>query len=222
MNLLDPLGNVLATTTTSPNGEYEFLNLPPGEYQVEFVPPPGQIFTREGEGPETADSDPDPETGRTAVSLASGETEVRDAGLIADATISGVAWIDENFDGIRDPEENFLSGVTVHLLDDDGNVVDTLTTSPNGEYLFTNVYPGGYTVRFETPAGHTPTFQDRGDDDASDSDIDRATGEIPVTVEVGDQIRGLDGGYVPGDDGPASIIGVYWEDENRDCLRAHS
>jgi len=48
--------------------------------------------------------------------------------------------------GIQDGTEAGIPGVVVELLDGNGNVVATTTTDANGEYLFTGLVPGDYTV----------------------------------------------------------------------------
>ena len=71
--------------------------------------------------------------------------------------ISGVAWIDANEDGQRDPAEKLLQGITVRLLDTaTGNIATNMagtecvaTTNEKGFYLFTEVPEGQYLVVFE-------------------------------------------------------------------------
>ena len=75
---------VVATTTTDANGLYLFGNLTPGDYQVMFVPPAGQVFTLPDQGANDAlDSDANPATGKTVVfTLAPGQIDLTwDAGL---------------------------------------------------------------------------------------------------------------------------------------------
>ena len=71
-------------------------------------------------------------------------------------SISGLAWIDENKNGIRDNNEEVAKGVKVTLVDSEGNVVkdeegDILssTTSITGTYKFSNLEKGQYLVLFE-------------------------------------------------------------------------
>lgn len=64
-------------------------------------------------------------------------------------SISGLAWIDENKDGIRDNNEKVLQAVKVVLLDKEGKQVAETTTSLAGTYKFDNLKQGEYTVVFE-------------------------------------------------------------------------
>jgi hypothetical protein len=49
-----------------------------------------------------------------------------------------------------------LAGWTVELLDGDGNVVQTATTSANGSYSFTDLALGSYQIQVDTATGWTP------------------------------------------------------------------
>ena len=64
-------------------------------------------------------------------------------------SVSGLAWIDENKDGIRDNQEQILQGVRVILLDSKGNLVKETETSLTGTYKFTDLEHGDYLVVFE-------------------------------------------------------------------------
>lgn len=72
--------------------------------------------------------------------------------------ITGVKWEDLDGDGINDAGEPGLSGWVIELLDDAGSVVATTTTDANGDYWFTNVVTGSYTVREILLSGWTQTF----------------------------------------------------------------
>ncbi len=51
--------------------------------------------------------------------------------------ITGIAWLDENEDGIRNPSEKRLSGITAKLVDSvTGIIKDRVSTNTNGEYTF--------------------------------------------------------------------------------------
>ena len=113
------------------------------------------------------------------------------------ASIGDRAWIDLNGDGVQNAGEPGLPGVTVTLKDNTGTVVATTTTDANGNYLFTDVDPGVYTVTF-APAETwwNVTAKDAGGNDAADSDINAAgvTGSFTLVSLVDDLTR--DAGYV--------------------------
>jgi len=67
--------------------------------------------------------------------------------------ISGTVYEDADNSGNMEDEAGF-DGITVTLVDADGNVVATTTTNPDGSYLFEHVAGGAdYTVVTGTPAG---------------------------------------------------------------------
>ncbi len=93
VNLLDSNGNVIATTTTNADGYYEFRDLPPGSYIVEFELPAGHGFTMYHEGLAAgADSDADRTTGRSElVTLTAGQFNPDiDAGMASGDVLSSI------------------------------------------------------------------------------------------------------------------------------------
>ncbi len=56
---------------------------------------------------------------------------------------------------VTTPDGNGVSGVTVTITDDEGNVIGTATTDSDGEFSFEDLPPGDYTVSFAPPAGIT-------------------------------------------------------------------
>ena len=216
VNLLDEAGNVIATTTTGTNGSYTFSNLPPGDFIIEFGLQAGHSLTEQNVGDEGSDSDVDQTTGRVPVSVASGGSSVIDAGYVELGSIAGEAWADDDGDGVNDTDEDPLAGVVVELRNADGDVVTTTMSGTDGAYSFAGLFPDDYTVRFIAPDDHVTTFQDRGEDDENDSDIDRVTGQVVVPVTAGEDVTDIDGGFVPatlGPDGPPDISGVAWQDD---------
>ena len=88
--------------------------------------------------------------------------------------VGDYVWIDTDRDGVQDPGEEVLAGVTVELLNAAGTVVGTATTDAQGRYLFDNLVAGTYQVRFtlteEQAARYTFTTEGAGSSDAADSD----------------------------------------------------
>ena len=89
--------------------------------------------------------------------------------------VGDYVWNDANANGIQDDNEQGVEGVTVKLLDKDGNPVpgvETATTDAKGYYWFDMLTPGDYMVEFSLPDGNmwtSPNVKD-GATTATDSD----------------------------------------------------
>ena len=59
--------------------------------------------------------------------------------------------------GVHEPGELGMSGMTVQLLDDEGAIVGTTVTQGNGNYLFDFVQVGDQTVHPVLPSGYAFT-----------------------------------------------------------------
>ncbi len=220
VQLLNALGNVLATTTTDANGFYAFSGLVPGNYAVRFTLPAGFAFfsPQDQGGNDALDSDANPSTGQTAlVSLAPGEVDnTVDAGAYQNASLGDYVWLDADGDGLQDGSEVGIAGVTVELLDAFGAVLATTTTAADGSYLFDQLAPGTYAVHVLAPAGLSFTAQDQGMNDAIDSDVDPGTGQtIATTLVSGESDLTWDAGLFA----PASLGNFVWEDVDGDGIQ---
>ncbi len=159
------------TTTTNASGVYSFWGIPAGTYKVVVTTPSGYIVT---EKTATTDNDAVAEGIRAIVSGINLSTATsvanQDFGFTTLRTISGRVWYDDNYErGRIDPGELMAAGLTVGLYHADdttfatpvndfyGNPLIT-TTNENGEYSFSNLWPGVYTVAMTTPEGHVVTF----------------------------------------------------------------
>ncbi|WP_374241629.1 SdrD B-like domain-containing protein, partial [Zoogloea sp.] len=151
-------------------------------------------------GSDASDSDANPMDGKTAQTvLDSGETDRSwDAGIVANpGTITGSVLEDTNNDNMGDTP---IPGVTVVLKDALGNPVASTTTDANGNYSFTNVPAGNYTIVEQTPTG----YLDVGDKDGGDPNM------ISVTVQPGQ----TNSGNVFVDERSAAIGDKVWLDSN--------
>jgi LPXTG-motif cell wall-anchored protein len=69
-------------------------------------------------------------------------------------------WLDSNANGIQDPGEPGIAGVTVMLTNTATGVTTIAVTNDNGKYLFSALAGGTYTVQVvlsTVPPGHTAT-----------------------------------------------------------------
>ncbi|WP_141751847.1 LPXTG cell wall anchor domain-containing protein, partial [Staphylococcus sp. HMSC056G08] len=173
VTLTKPDGSVV-TTTTDANGKYEFTDLPNGEYTITFEAPEGYEPTLVNVGNTALDSDGT----TTTVTINNADNYTIDSGFFklvveptpvpATYTVGDKVWEDTNKDGIQNSNEPGIPGVEVTLTKPDGSTVTT-TTDENGNYEFTNLPNGEYTITFETPEGYEPTLVNVGNT-ALDSD----------------------------------------------------
>ena len=152
VRLVDSRGVIVARAGTSDGGRYRFDGLRPGaSFVVEFLPPHGFTFAHPDRGgDEATDSDADPATGRTApfVPAPDGMHLTLNAGLIANADLSGRLFHDANANGTRDGGEGGLAGWTVFLDTDRDGAPDAgepaASTTADGAYAFPSLRPGQY------------------------------------------------------------------------------
>lgn len=154
----------LMTVLTDDSGRYRFDGLWPADYYLEAGLPSGTIFVRP--------DDPNYESGASAVTASgegAGTSELfylhmsqhrldMDVIYIKPARVGDLAWLDENGNGLVDEGEPGIPGVTVQLLQDGEAVYETVTDA-YGYYLFTDVYPGAYTLVAKAYPELTPTRQ---------------------------------------------------------------
>ena len=68
--------------------------------------------------------------------------------MIETSSISGLAWLDENSNGIRDIDEKTLAQIPVILINERGETVASSITGENGAYTLDDLVPGNYIVVF--------------------------------------------------------------------------
>ena len=176
-------GEPSAITNTA--GNYSIAGIEPGAHRVAVVQQPNYQATRPAAGFQTVVA---PNDG-TADNVNFGQL------LRTDAAIGGVIYADRDKDGVRDPGEEGLAGITVYIDDDDDGVLDpserSVETSDDlfytpdddeaGSYRFESLPGGTYVVRHIVPdelsatplteREHTITLgptEDRSDVDSAD------------------------------------------------------
>ena len=109
----------------------------------------------------------------------------------------GMAWNDQNKDGIREVSEPAMAGLVVHLLDEAGTVVESTTTDDRGHYSFPWLSWDDYSVEFECPEEWSFTVSYPDPDGDLDSDVDPSTGRTaPAFVYAGRVYLSLGAGFI--------------------------
>lgn len=129
-------------------------------------------------------------------------------------------WEDRNGNGIQDPGEPGIPGVTVNVRRCFGDQLQgTAVTNASGYYEILNLFPVQIYVEFILPAGYTFSPADQGGDDTKDSDANTATGRTECfrMPEVGEDLT-RDAGLVLTVQ-PASLGDRVWNDVNRNGVQ---
>jgi hypothetical protein len=143
---------VTQTTTSATNGSYSFVNLAAGTYTVtETTPAAGHLVEI---------NQPTSYTLTLPANVTStnpmGNVVMVNFAEVGSGNIDGFAWDDCNGDGKVDWNEAGICGVSIMLsgVDCFGHAVSFQTTTDDcGEYFFSNLLPGTYTVKEGQPSG---------------------------------------------------------------------
>jgi hypothetical protein len=218
-------GNLASLITTSAQANirviYHYIPsnaLKPGTYLVvQPSNPPGFIDGQNtlGDGtviPPSNGTEYLPVTVGTGVGGVAVQSCNNDFGEIQAATISGYAYFDANLDTYREAGEWGLGGVTIQLtgVDVNGQAVSRMTqTDANGQYSFTDLTPGTYTLtKLTTPAGFLD-WVDRAGNLGGTAGVDTITN---IQLQGGANGVEYDFGHVA----PSSVSGYVYFDANKD------
>lgn len=183
VELRNASGAVVATTTTLADGTYRFSGVPPGAYTVVEIDPAGF-------GSTTANSVP--------VTLPAGGTASASFGDQPVGSVTGVVFNDVDGNGVQNPGEVGLGGVTVVIRNSSGVVVATVTTLPDGSFTALGLPAGTYTVEETDPAGFASTTPNL----------------VSVTVPVGGVASAAFGDRLTG-----TVGGVVFDDANANGIQ---
>jgi hypothetical protein len=149
-------GTVNVVTTTAADGSYQFRSLRPGSYQILETEPASYIHGKNAVGGPG---------GTILNNLAMAvNLDVGIAGTNYDfaetdppGSLAGYVYLDANGNGVRQPGDSGITGVTVSLTGRSviGQSVNLpQTTAVDGSYQFLNVQAGTYTITESQPAGY--------------------------------------------------------------------
>ena len=224
IDLLDANGDFITSATTDSTGQVWFLGLTPGVYMLQediSIWDPNHIMPSpdpDGGGPIPGGAD------KRTVTITSGKELVWQddaAGMLLDGqeeelvddgrlifgnfikgSIHGFKFEDLNGNGVYEPgTEDPLPGVTFELLDNLGNVIGTEVSDDNGQFWFTVLTPGDYSVREDEntlPDGY---------------ELTTPPNERDFTVGSGDELvwqQGAAGTLLPGQQEVVVGIDLIW------------
>ncbi len=221
VQLTDDTGNLVAETVSDADGNYQFTGLDAGEYGIWFMFTGNDYFTEKhvaGNAPDQIDSDVNVVQSGTRVTLGNGpHDDAINAGIIyVDipqpdpnanlGSISGMVWVDDNNNGLRDNIDAGIMHVRVQLKNADGRLINEAQSDHDGTYRFDHLPAGDYTIIFRDADAFDFSEQDANGNasDLIDSDVNVATGATNVlTLGEGEDLQAIDAGlYLEGYDNP--------------------
>jgi hypothetical protein len=134
-NGLVSVGNLSATTDT--NGNYSIPNVPEGTETVKLTLPASYTNTTP-----------------TMQTISLIQNQSVNFGIIPTYTISGNVFVDTNRNGVKDTGEGNYSAAIITLS---GSATGTTLSNVTGNYSFTGLLAGTYTVTVTVPPGYTNT-----------------------------------------------------------------
>lgn len=201
--VLGTADDVVFTMTTDATGHYLFSNLPYGPYSV-VVDTASPAFPAGLTSTYDPDAAAPTNTSLTTLSGATPNVLTQDFSYTGNASIGDRLWLDANGDGVQDPGEKGLPGVTVTVtyLGPDGvpgggdDLVFTTATDASGGYLVDHLPAGSYTVAVDPatlPAGLTETYDLDGIASANTTAVSLAVNENKTDVDFGYKASGTIG-----------------------------
>ena len=203
VNLLDKDGKVITTTTTDKDGKYSFTKLPASKYTVKVVKDGDLTDLEQTEDP---DATKDSTSGVVQVNHDNPSVENVNFGYVANNTIKGTVYRDDNRDKTINGDEPGLERVSVQLLDENGKVIQTLDTDADGNYAFQHLPDGKYTVKVV----RSSSIKDYDQTEDPDATIDDTSAVYTMGPENSLQEK-VNFGYVP----DYSIAGRVYRDSDK-------
>ena len=183
-------------TTSDADGNYQFSDLPNGDFLVILVPSAGVRAIKDVDGDANGDD-------LIAVTLGGASILGQDFLVQYLSTVSGTIWL-ETVGG--DPHV----GVNVALLLEDDTVFLTTVTDAEGQYTFEDLPPGNYKIEQTVPTGYVAIADVDGNDLTIIGDVTPVGIGLNQDLEDQDFVNSLDG---------ATIMGQVWYDVNLDGVK---
>jgi uncharacterized surface anchored protein len=220
VRLFNASGVEIAQTTTDANGEYRFGGLLPGVYSVAEETPAG-LF----DGDEHVGTINGAAVGQIvgndrigAIRLISGQSGLRyDFCESEPAAVSGYVYHDRSNNGQRESGEEPIGGVTLTLVDENGQTVAQTTSNSHGYYEFTGLRAGQYAIREAHPQGWIDGLDAAGRMNGATVGAATNPGDIIDQIALQWGSRGEE--YNFGELQPVSLSGYVYHDRDNDGRR---
>lgn len=138
-----PVSDTTATYTEA-DGSFYLKGALPGTYRLEFTLPAGHSFVEPLLDSEIYTTEP--------FTLATADDLVLDTLLATPvSSYDGVLYCDSNVNGVYDAGESTLSGIVIQLLNNDYGMLYETRTLDSGEFYFSALRPGAYTLSVSLP-----------------------------------------------------------------------
>jgi serine-aspartate repeat-containing protein C/D/E len=193
--------------TTDSSGFYKFNNLKAGTYTVMEVHPDGWldgIDTPGNLGGVAAVSPPGDKLSQIFINYGQMGIEYN-FGELLPGSIRGQVVVSTDPECDPDDGEPPIAGVRIDLLNANGDVIATTLTNSNGEYEFTGLRPGTYSVREHQPTGYFDLDAHLGSGDGT-----RFSTNMLVNISIGSDEHLFNYDFCEGL--PASLSGYVYID----------
>lgn len=207
-------GAVITATSASGNeftaeadasGAFELAGLRPDDYTFTITLPKGYIFSHDLSDDQLVLNAVNDQTFDCPWQALINRSE-KAIGAVKPATISGVIWMDENKNSLREDSEWIMEELPLTLIDEATGMEIAQTISNADGFQFENVRPGVYTVQFALPEQSTPA------DDAQSTFLLNGESMVQsgIAVVEDEHVSTLTTGLVS----TTSIGGTAWLEEN--------
>ncbi|HHH52620.1 MAG TPA: T9SS type A sorting domain-containing protein, partial [Bacteroidetes bacterium] len=210
------------------DGFYYFCTNP-GTYFLRFVTPPTGLVPAQPHkgGDPTKDSDITRahDLGTTNTFYLTSGTDgdlTLDAGYYEMASIiNSMAWIDENQNGLREPNEAALPNMGVELYDANGELYNSTVTDQTGHYQLDYLQAEDYYLKFIIPSDYSTSYgftAGNQGDDTIDSDVTNSngTGTTEMFGLVPEQQKEFEDAGIAEGTLPLNYlsVGAKWDDDH--------
>ena len=202
----------IAVAYSGEDGRYALSGLRGNTYRIRAVlPEDGSDFTRVVSDPEGNHFEARPnrrENFWKDFELKDGESRTVNVGALYYGSVSGTVYMDDDFSATRNGGEKAAQGISVVLLNENGEEVDRKQTTAKGTYSFTELTPGKYSLRMTAKKGYAFTRIGEG---SIMLNLNGGEGySEPFEVPLGESIGGRDAGMIM----PGTVKGAVFADRN--------